>query len=148
MKKILILIGVVILAIALFWLQNRNNRIAKEKIMFLMSSGKYTIGEITGKNYNSSKGLSSLSNIMYTYTLDGTSFTQNIGSFIPKNMSTKAKDVWATDYTNAEKGNEFLVLYQENNHENSILCLDKPIKNKSDFEKYTKEIELIRKKSK
>lgn len=146
MKKILIITGAIILAIALFWLQNRNNRIAKEKIRFLISSGKYTIGEITGKNYHSSQGLSHLTTIMYTYTVDGISITQNIGSFIPKNMSTKAKHVWATDNTNAEKGDEFLVLYQENNPENSILCLDKPIKNKSDFEKYIKEIELLRRK--
>ena len=135
---IIILIGASIIGFLVFLvtMQNRNTIKAENKVDFLKKNGKMTIGTITGKNYSSTKGLSHLKTIMYEYQVDNSLFTESIGSFIPKACSIEAKQIWATDNTNAREGYRFIVIYEVNDPSNSVLCLDYPVKSNADLDIY------------
>ncbi len=73
---------------------------------------------------------------MYEYQVDNSLFTESIGSFIPKACSIEAKQIWATDNTNAREGYRFIVIYEVNDPSNSVLCLDYPVKSNADLDIY------------
>ena len=60
-------------------------------------------------------------------------------------MSAKSRSLNAfeafSDRDLADKGDKFLVLYDENDPKNAIIRLDYPIKDNSDFERYVKEFQ-------
>ena len=143
-KKIIIkiLVGVSVVGFIAFLvvMQNRNSMIAENKVDFLKKNGKITIGTITGKNYHSTKNLSQLKTIMYEYQVDNSKFTESIGSYIPKACSIEARQIWATDNTNAKEGFRFIVIYEADDPSNSILCLDYPVTSEADLDIYNSKL--------
>lgn len=143
--KILLVAGFIFLVWFVISTDKKNTKNAKIKVDYLMKNGKFSIGKVTGKTYQSTGngGPISLTSIMYSYMIDEKLYKADISSFIPKQISEEARRMWGYE---TNKGDEFLVLYKEEDPKYSILCLDKPVKDSTDLKKYIKEIEKMRSK--
>ncbi len=92
----------------------------------IRNNGCPAIGEV----YTFSKDSRTGSSVKYKYQVDKMHHS-DIGILIPDSL---------------KKGDKFLVLYLEKDPRKSILLLDKPIKDSTDFQRYVHEFEEMRKK--
>lgn len=127
MKMKSIILFVVFLIILVLGFLNR--RQVRENKKLISDTGFYSIGiikSISKGGYHSNGGIN------YTFKLD-------------RNYSGRISD-WPSKSLN--KGDQFLVLYLKEDPRESILLLDKPIKDSTDFQRYVKEFEGLRKQQK
>jgi hypothetical protein len=105
----------------------------------LKLKGSFAIGEFTDRSYYSSNGM-----------VNCIGFSFAIGSKKIRGVDNKCG--WDSqeagnafiDKKMADVGNKFLVLYDLKNPKKSIIRLDYPIKDSSDFKRYVKEFEEMR----
>lgn len=122
-----IIISLVLLFILVFGFLNRNQ--VKEEKQLIKDTGSLSIGtvkSISKGGYHSNGGIN------YFFKLD-------------RIYSGRISD-WPSKGLN--KGDQFLVLFLEKDPRRSILLLDKPIKDSTDFQRYALEFEELRKKQK
>lgn len=142
----LVFIGIVAFFIAMFYYDSYIDKKTINKASKLKSEGEVAIGEIIGKGYDNVQGVSRLSSILYWFASDqnkkvyGNLMSQEIRSLSKKNEKT-----WKDNFYWTEKGDKYIVLYDKNNPENSLLFLDMPVKDSLDFKKFVKAIEKFRK---
>jgi hypothetical protein len=104
---------------------------------FLKDEGKFSIGVFKSRNYSKGKTYS----ISFSYTVEDEYFKNgDTRCFLD---SPKAADAF-TNKNLARTNDKFLVLYDKENPKKSIIRLDYPIKDSSDFLRHIKEFEKIR----
>lgn len=144
-KYIFIIIGIVTLFIIGYYYDSYIDRKILHKASKLMSKGEFAIGEIEGKGYDNTKGVSRLSSILYYFTSNqNKQVSGNLMSYEVRALSIKNERIWKDNFYWTEKGDKYLVLFEKNNPKNALLLLDMPIKDSLDLKKYVKEIEKIR----
>lgn len=125
MKMKSIILTVVFLIILVFGLFNRKQ--VREKKQLIIDVGVFSIGTIKSI---SKGGYHSNGGINFYFKLDRI-YSGRISDWPGKGI---------------KKGDQFLVLYLEKDPRKSILLLDKPVKDSTDFKRYVKEFEEKRKK--
>ena len=106
----------------------------------LINNSKITIGEFWGITFSNGFRES----YVYRYYVDGKRYAANdpyyVGSDLPENFKPTNEDM-----DSARKGNKYLVLYDPSKlatkRRLSLCLLSYPIKDSSDFAKYSKEVE-------
>ena len=131
----LITIIVFLIIAFLVWLGRNNETNTLKKYDFLMLNGEFNIGIVTGDGSSTVGSNSRRTDIMYEFKSNNYWINSGEAGFLKKFN----KD-WSINFISAEKGEMFFVLYEKGNEQNSILCLDKPIKSKADFKKYREEV--------
>jgi len=133
--KILTGVIAIIFIVVLVWMDKNGDKKISKKYDFLIHNGDFDIGTVTGDARTRVGNNYIKSSIMFNYQNNNYWIESGEASFLKKfNMD------WTLNFLSTEKGDRFLVLYENGNEQNSILCLDKPIKNETDFEKYKQEI--------
>lgn len=120
--KNIISLGLVFLLVVLTFVYRSHKR---NRENLIETNGYPAIGEV----YTFSEYSKGGSNIKFKYQINRMHYSQ-IGKPIPE---------WL------KKGDKFLVLYLEKDPRESILLLDYPIKDSTDFQRYVKEFEQKRK---
>lgn len=133
--KILTGVIAIIFIVVLVWMDKNNDKKISKKYDFLIHNGDFDIGTIDYITSSSMTGSTRRTSINYKFKSNDYYIQDYEISFL-KNYNID----WSINFSFAEKGKRFLVLYENGNEQNSILCLDKPIKNETDFEKYKQEI--------
>jgi len=134
------IILIVILGIGAIIFVEFSDRRGKNKREELKLNGGFAIGEFTDRSYYSSNGM--VNSIGYSFAINSKKFRggdNNCGW-----DSREASNAFI-DKKKADVGDKFLVLYDLKNPKRSIIRLDYPIKDSSDFKKYVKEFEEMRK---
>ncbi|RLD58865.1 MAG: hypothetical protein DRJ05_07295 [Bacteroidetes bacterium] len=140
--KILFVVGAVAFVYWHIWMGKNNDAKTQKQYDHLISKGKFDIGVVIGKNYRKS---GSITNIMYKISFeDKKTRSHFLKSYKVSYLEKEVDKIWRTNFNDTEKGSKFLVLYEAENPKNSLLCLDMPIINDGDFEKYVKKIEILR----
>jgi len=104
----------------------------------LKYEGGFSIGIFESRNYSNGRTYS----ISFSYTIDDKDYRNgDTQCFLD---SPKAADAF-TNKDLARKKDRFLVLYNKENPKESIIRLDYPIKDSTDFKRYVKEFEEMRK---
>lgn len=134
-KIIWIIIALFAIGGIVFVQLSTNKHVSKRNL--LKNEGEFSIGIFKSRNYSKGK----------TYSI---SFNYTIENKLHKNGDTrcfldspKAADAF-TNKNLARTNDKFLVLYEKENPQNSIIRLDYPIKDSSDFFRYIKEFDKIR----
>lgn len=102
----------------------------------LNKKGWLTIGVIRAKSYSGSKSVS------YTYRVGKNELKGGDTNYYMD--SHEASNIFL-DKEKSKLGSKFLVIYDANNPKKSIIRLDYPIKDSTDFKRYVKEFEQMRK---
>ena len=141
--KIIIFI-VICFIIFLIKLQYHNTYKAKNNVMFLFKKGSFSIGEIDGVNYSGGAAGGYMSDILYSYHIKNKKYSHFLNSYTAFEISKESKNVF-NSIDNSHKGERYLVIFEENNPKNSILCLDRPIKDSLSYKHHITEIRTIQK---
>lgn len=136
-KKTLIIVGIICFVFLMYLLDKRQKQIAKWETELFFRNGRFAIGVVIGKNYSSS----TLSSIMYSFKNNNIIIKKSLGSVEAKAISSDAWKTWVHHIDSVKKGSKFLVIYDSCSISSSILCLDKPIKDSTDYYIYIKAIE-------
>lgn len=144
-KGILVSFTIICFIITLFWIHYSNLKIADTKKDFLFNNGQFAIGEVNGVNFSgASNGFSLVSNITYFFYFDNQKFENNsLNGNEAKSVSEKSYKEF-NSFTRDRKRDRFLVLFEKGNPKNSLMCIDRPIKDSTDFIKYVNEIKKLR----
>jgi len=137
MKKISISILIISFIGFLFWIQNLNVSSAKAKVEFLRDKGRLIGGTVIGKTYNSQDNIRYLSSVMYEYIVEDSIYSKSLSSHEAKAISFKSHDKWI-DGIGIRKKDRFVVLYDSQNPDNSILCVDLPLEGNKNIKYYMK----------
>ena len=123
-----LLTATILIIIFGYFVSRNNDRKAVVKVNNLMETGEFAIGKITGHTYSSSSsGRGLLSTIMYNYTVEEKEYICYLSHAVNEAI-TGRKFLSST-----HKGDLFLVVYEYSNPQNSILHLDSPIQDSTDF---------------
>ena len=120
----------------------------KQRVEGLYLNGKFAMGIITGKGYNTYELGSTLSTIGYKFYVQDNRQRGFISRVIAKQISKETYNIFLKSggiRPKAAKDAQFLVLYDESDLENSIILFECPINSESDFAHYKSEIEELRK---
>ena len=109
-------------------------KILNERIEFINNS-EPSIGKIKYFVYSRNGN----SYVTFSYIVDNTEYEG-----IDGNCDIDSKEAGSKFY-NVKKGEKYLVFYKQDNPEKSIIRLDYPIKDSTDFKRYVKEFEQMRK---
>jgi len=134
------IILIVILGIGAIIFVKYSDRRSKNEREYLKFNGAFAIGEFTDRSYYSTNGR--VSSVGFEYVVNSKKTTG--ADTRCWQDSPKASEVYIDD-KKADVGDKFLVLYDLNKPKKSIIRLDYPIKDSSDFKKYVKEFEEMRK---
>lgn len=104
----------------------------------LNQSGKLAIGVYLGRTVEDSK----TSTVVYEYQVDNV-FFENSDGFCYLDSDKAKNHFYFTQYP-LLKGNEFVVLYDSLNPETSIIRLDFPLRDSTDFKSYIREFGKLR----
>lgn len=122
------------IALLFYYINDSLNSSRKKRKDFLLN-GDYSIGVISSKSYSKPESVSFLYNVNNVEIKGGdTKFYLDKNAFEVFNDKEKSKP-----------GKKFLVIYDANNPKKSIIRLDYPIKDSTDFKRYVKEFEQMRK---
>ena len=108
------------------------NRIEREKFS---AKGNLAIGIIKSRSYSKPESIS------FSYILNEVEMKGGDTKFY---MDKDASEVFH-DKDKSKPGNKFLVIYDSDDPKKSIIRLDYPITDSSDFQRYVKEFEQMRK---
>jgi|GEM_PF-4506236 len=143
---ILCVLGVVGFIFGINRLETRNQRLANHRFESLYASGQFARGKVMyfGNN-TSTNNRSYRASIHYAFeSKSGNKYESNISTLLPDFFDKAEKKDWKLEFEKANKNDSFLVLYDTENPDESILMLDRPINKSSDFDKYIKEFEKLR----
>ncbi len=104
----------------------------------LNKEGWLTIGVIRAKSYSGSKSVS------YTYRVGENELKGGDTNYY---MDSHKSSYVFLDNEKSKPGSKFLVIYDKENPKESIIRLDYPIKDSTDFKRYVKEFEEMRKRN-
>lgn len=125
---------IILIALLFYYINDSLNYSRKEREDFLLK-GNYSIGVIKSKSYSKPESISFLYTVNNAEMKGGdTKFYMDKGAFEVFNDKEKSKPE-----------SKFLVIYDANNPKKSIIRLDYPIKDSTDFKRYVKEFEQMRK---
>ena len=125
---------IIFIALLFYYIYHSLNYNRKEREDFLLK-GDYSIGIISSKSYSKPESISFLYIVNNVEMKGGdTKFYMDKNAFVVFNDKEKSKP-----------GSKFLVIYDVNNPKESIIRLDYPIKDSTDFKRYVKEFEQMRK---
>jgi flagellar basal body-associated protein FliL len=137
-KILSVVITIVIIAVS-FWMGRNNQSKINIKYNSLIVNGSFAIGVVTGD---------SKSTVGDVYLRNSLDYQFDNYDYYIKDTEVKylkeIKNEWILNFLSAKKGEKYLVLYEKENKDNSILCLDKSIKDNMDYDRYVKEILLLR----
>jgi len=148
MKKILgsiILFGCILLLTKytnIFRFSTHNAKLS-ESYNNVINNSKITVGEIVGRSYDSPYNYAGC---IYYYYVDGKRYIGNPYFYSYDDLPENFKPTFE-DKQSVKKGNKYLVLYDparlatQGRDDKSICLLSYPIKDSSDFVKYSKEVE-------
>jgi len=139
--KIIIFI-VICFFIFLIKLQFHNTYKAKDNVMILFKKGSFSIGEIDGVDYSGGATGGYMTDIIYSYDINNKKYSNYLNSFTANEISKESKNIYLS-FDNSHKGERYLVIFEENNPKNSILCLDRPIKDSLNYMHYITDIKAI-----
>lgn len=120
----------------------------KQRVEGLYLNGKFAMGIITGKGYNTYELGNTLSSIGYKFYVQNNMQRGSITRISAKQISERTYKIYLKSggiRAEAEVDDKFLVLYDESDLGNSIILFECPIKSETDFERYVAEIEELRK---
>jgi len=120
----------------------------KQRIEALYLNGKFAIGTIKYKGYNTYDHAITLMDIGYWFDFQNNTHRGSISRGIAKIISKETYTIFlksAGRRAGAAVDAQFLVLYGENDLENSIILFECPINSETDFARYVAEIEELRK---
>ena len=136
MNKISIVVIIVFLIGGLFIIEyTKKGAVSKRNLLF--NEGGFSIGIFESRNLSNGMAYS----ISFSYMVDKENYSG--GDTRCYLDSPIAADAF-TNRDLAKRKDSFLVLYDKTNPDLSIIRLDYPIKDSSDFRKYIKEIEQMR----
>ena len=129
-ENIAIVVVVALFIGAFFYVQlgTKNERVSRVE---LYNNGSFAVGTFKGRTY---------SKVTLKYISFGYDAKESVADYYCYMDSEKASNAFS-DRDLADKGDKFLVLYDENDPKNAIIRLDYPIKDNSDFERYVKEFQ-------
>ena len=117
---------------------NKSNPVDREN---LNQHGKLAIGVYLGRTVEDSKTAS----VVYEYDVNNQSFQNSDKECFLD--SDKAKDHFYFTKYPLLKGNEFVVLYDSLSPESSIIRLDYPLRDSTDFKSYVRKFQELRTKN-
>jgi nitrogen fixation-related uncharacterized protein len=135
MIKILSVVITIVIIAVLFWMGRNNQDNINIKYSSLIKNGSFSIGVVTGDSKTMVGDIYSRSSLDYQF--------DNYDYYLKDTEVKYLKEFnndWILNFLSAKNGEKYLVLYEMGNKENSILCLDKPIKDNMDYDRYVKEI--------
>jgi len=137
MNKITLIIIIAFFIGGIFFVQfGKKDKLAKRNL--LKNEGGFAIGIFESRNLSNGRTYS----VSFSYIVDSRNYRNgDTQCFLD---SSKASDAF-TNRNLARKKDKFLVLYDKENPEKSIIRLDYPIKDSSDFKRYVQEFEQMRK---
>lgn len=133
---------IVILFIGAIIFVQHSDKKSKMKRENLNLMGGLSIGEFTGRSYYTTNG-GGVNAISYSFIVNLKEFTG--ADTRCDEDSPNASDAFHSS-KKADVGDRFLVLYDMDNPDKSIIRLDYPVKDSADFKRYVNEFEYIRKK--
>lgn len=128
---------IIFIALLFYYINDSLNGSRKEREDFLLK-GDYSIGVISSKSYSKPESIS------FLYTVNNVEMKGGDTKFY---MDKNAFGVF-NDKEKSIPGKKFLVIYDTNNPKKSIIRLDYPIKDSSDFKRFVQEFEEMRKQKK
>lgn len=137
MDKIFIILFIGFLIGGFFLIQSGSKKDKKKRERLALTGG-FAIGNYEGRSMSNNRTYS----IAYTYLVDSNELRGGDGHCYDD--SSKAAEVF-TDPQKTKTGDKFLVLYNKDKPKESIIRLDYPIKDSTDFKRYVKEFEQMRK---
>ena len=143
---VLCVLGVVGFVFGINRLETRNQRLTNLKFESLYASGQFAWGKVMyfGNN-TSTNNRTYRASIHYAFdSKSGTKYESNISTLLPDFFDKTEKKDWKLGFEKANENDSFLVLYNPENPDESILMLDRLINKSSDFDKYIQEFEKLR----
>ncbi|NDP21873.1 MAG: hypothetical protein GZ091_12455 [Paludibacter sp.] len=141
MKKSIILILLIVLVVIInnsYFNQDKYITEVQKKIELLENNKDFLIGTIEGTSYIT--GGNFISSLHFKITINGIDYHCSQGRTETNCLSPNLSDNNFKTNKPFKEGENFLVLVNMNEPKESLMYLDKPIKNSSDFNNYLKEL--------
>ena len=138
---------VIIISLACYGVFFQPDKI-KQEVAKLYLNGKFTIGTIISKGHTTYELGVIMTSINYTFLVQNSKQKGFITRPMAKHISKATYNLFLKSggiKPGVTEGDQFLVLYDENDLESSIILFECPITSEDDFERYKAEIEELRK---
>ena len=129
--------------VGIIYVQTGSDSLRKKRAQF-MKEQEFAIGILTGRGYSSvmPKGSRYVAYVSFRYNINGEVYeSSDMSCYLDSPQASTA----FKDKNVASKGDRFLVVYNGIEPKQSIIRLDYPIKDSTDFRRYVEEIERERK---
>jgi hypothetical protein len=149
MKKhwfILSIVGIVAFVFTINRIETKSEREINQEFEYLLKDNNKTIGTVKYYTMSTTNNTTRRTSIKYSYmTKDSIVVEETAGSLLPDFFDKTQKRKWNLHYNDANKGDKFLVLYNNSKPNKSIIYFGIKIKNNDDYKQSIKEIDNIKK---